>query len=54
MNFLACQAWREFLNEGGDAIVLWIIKDHLQENLDSQLQAYRRSPGSAGPSQAEG
>ena len=48
MNFFAFQAWRDFLSEGGDAIVLGIIKSHLQESLDSQLQAYRRSPGSDG------
>ena len=41
MNFLAFQAWREFLNEGGDAIILGIIKDHLQP-LRSEPQEHNR------------
>ena len=45
MSFFAFQAWRELLNDGGDAEVLGMIAGHLERCLAEHTSTYKRPPG---------
>lgn len=53
MNFLAYRAWHDFLDEGGEAVVLGIVCNHLKERLDPHVETYRRFATSSQPGTSE-